>query len=93
LISGSSSSSEIAHNEIYNNSFGIALQGSNPITSYIHNNLIYDNNINPDVMTSGSGINAYGNAVVAPIITRNKISGNWWGITIQIGMQDSRVRR
>ncbi|MBK9096868.1 MAG: right-handed parallel beta-helix repeat-containing protein [bacterium] len=86
LISGSSSSSEIAHNEIYDNSFGIALQGSNPITSYIHNNLIYDNNINPDVMTSGSGINAYGTAVVAPIITRNKISGNWWGITIQIGI-------
>ncbi len=86
LISGSSSSSEIAHNEISNNSFGIALQGSNPITSYIHNNLIYDNSINPDVMTSGSGINAYGTAAVAPIITRNKISGNWWGITIQVGI-------
>ncbi len=86
LFAGSSSSSEIAYNEISNNSFGIALQGSNPITSYIHNNLIYDNNINPDVMTSGSGINAYGTAAVAPIITRNKITGNWWGITIQIGI-------
>ncbi|HEY6627194.1 MAG TPA: T9SS type A sorting domain-containing protein, partial [Ignavibacteriaceae bacterium] len=32
------------------------------------------------------GINAYGTAVVAPIITRNKISGNWWGITIQVGI-------
>jgi len=86
LLSGSSSSSEIAYNEIYNNSFGIALQGSNPITSYIHDNMIYNNNINPDVMTSGSGINAYGTDAVTPIISSNKISGNWWGITIQIGV-------
>ena len=50
LISGSSSSSEIAYNEISNNSFGIAMQGTYLITSYIHDNLIVDNNINPDVM-------------------------------------------
>jgi hypothetical protein len=86
LIGGSSSSSEIAYNEIFNNSFGIAMTGSNPITSYIHDNLIYNNNINPDVMTSGSGINTYGTAVVAPIISRNTIYGNWWGVTIQIGI-------
>jgi hypothetical protein len=86
LLSGSSSSSEIAYNEIYNNSFGIAMTGSNPITCYIHNNLIYNNNINPDVMVSGSGINTYGTAVVAPIISRNTILGNWWGVTIQIGI-------
>ncbi|MBE0551659.1 MAG: T9SS type A sorting domain-containing protein [Ignavibacterium sp.] len=86
LIGGSSSSSEIAYNEIYNNSFGIAMTGSNPITCYIHDNLIYNNNINPDVMTSGSGINTYGTAVVAPIITRNEIYGNWWGVTIQVGI-------
>ena len=86
LLSGSSSSSEIAHNEIYNNSFGIALQGAYSNTSYIHSNNIYDNNINSDVMTSGSGINVYGTAVITPIITRNKISGNWWGITIQVGI-------
>jgi hypothetical protein len=86
LFSGSSSSAEIAYNEILNNSFGIALQGSNPITSYIHNNLIYNNNINPDVMVAGSGINAYGTAVVAPVLTKNTIYGNWWGITIQIGI-------
>ena len=86
LFSGSSSSSEIAHNEIYNNSFGIAMTGSNPITCYIHDNLIFNNNINPDVMTSGSGINTYGTAVVAPIITRNRINGNWWGVTIQVGI-------
>jgi len=86
LLSGSSSSSEIAYNEIYNNSFGIAMTGSNPINCYVHDNLIYNNNINPDVMTTGSGINTYGTAVVAPIISRNTIYGNWWGITIQVGV-------
>lgn len=86
LLSGSSSSSIIAYNEIYNNSFGIAMTGSNPITCYVHNNLIYNNKINPDVMVSGSGINTYGTAVVAPIITRNEIYGNWWGVTIQVGI-------
>jgi hypothetical protein len=86
LLSGSSSSSEIAYNEIYNNSFGIAMTGSNPITCYVHNNLIYNNNINPDVMVSGSGINTYGTAVVAPVITKNTIYGNWWGVTIQVGI-------
>lgn len=86
LFSGSSSSSEIAYNEIYNNSFGIAMTGSNPITCYVHNNLIYNNNINPDVMVSGSGINTYGTAVVAPVITKNTIYGNWWGVTIQVGI-------
>jgi len=86
LIGGSSSSSEIAYNEIYNNSFGIAMTGNNPITCYIHDNLIYNNNINPDVMTSGSGINTYGTAVVAPVITKNTIYGNWWGVTIQVGI-------
>jgi hypothetical protein len=86
LFGGSSSTSEIAYNEIFNNSFGIALQGSNPINAYIHNNLIYNNNINPDVMAAGSGINAYGTAAVNAVITRNIIYGNWWGITIQIGI-------
>ena len=86
LISPSSSSSEIAYNEIYNNSYGIAMVGSNPITCYVHDNLIYNNNINPDVMVAGSGINTYGTAVVAPIITRNTIYGNWWGVTIQVGV-------
>lgn len=86
LISGSSSSSEIAFNEIYNNSFGITMTGSNPITCYVHDNIIYNNNINPDVMVAGSGINTYGTSVVAPIITRNRIYGNWWGITIQVGI-------
>jgi parallel beta-helix repeat protein len=86
LISGSSSSSEIAFNEIYNNSFGITMTGNNPITCYVHDNIIYNNNINPDVMAAGSGINTFGTAVVAPIISRNRIYGNWWGVTIQVGI-------
>lgn len=86
LIGGSSSSSEIAFNEIYNNSFGITMTGNNPITCYVHDNIIYNNNINPDVMVAGSGINVYGTAVVTPIISRNKIYGNWWGVTIQVGV-------
>ena len=86
LFGGSSSSSEIAYNEIFNNSYGIAMTGSNPITCYIHDNLIYNNNINPDVMVAGSGINTYGTAVVTPIISRNTIYGNWWGVTIQVGV-------
>ncbi len=84
MIGGSSSSSEIAYNEIYNNSFGIALAGG-VITCYIHDNKIYNNNINPDINASGSGINVNGNSSNAPIITRNEIYGNWWGITIQNG--------
>ena len=86
LIGGSSSSSEIAFNEIYNNSFGITMTGAYPITCYVHDNIIYNNNINPDVMAAGSGINVYGTAVVTPIISRNKIYGNWWGVTIQVGV-------
>lgn len=86
LFSGSSSNVEIAYNEIFNNSFGIALQGSNPINAYIHNNLIYNNNINPDVMAAGSGINAYGTAAVNAVVTNNTIYGNWWGITLQVGI-------
>jgi len=84
LLSGSSSSSEIAYNEVYNNSFGITLSGAN-ITCRVHNNKFYNNNINPDANVSGSGINVNGNSTNIPIITRNEIYGNWWGITVQNG--------
>ena len=36
-------------------------------------------------MTTGSGINVNGGPEVAPVIKRNTIYGNWWGITIQNG--------
>lgn len=81
LFSGSSSSSEIAYNEIYNNSFGMVFGGGD-ITCYVHNNKIYNNNINPDVNTTGSGINCNGSNLNIPIISENEIYGNHWGITI-----------
>jgi len=84
LFAGSGSTSEVAFNQIYDNSYGIALAGG-MITCYIHHNLIYNNKINPDPMTTGSGINVSGNAENIPIIAHNEIYGNWWGITIQNG--------
>ncbi|NUM71300.1 MAG: T9SS type A sorting domain-containing protein [Ignavibacteriaceae bacterium] len=84
LIGGSSSSSEIAYNEIYNNSFGIAL-GGGTLTCYVHHNKIYNNRLNPDAQVSGSGINVNGNSSNIPVIYANEIYNNWWGITIQNG--------
>ncbi len=84
LIGGSSSSSEIAYNELYNNSFGIAL-GGGTITCYVHHNKIYNNKINPDPQVSGSGINVNGNSSNVPVIYANEIYNNWWGITVQNG--------
>lgn len=81
LFGGSSSSSEIAYNEIYNNSFGIVF-GGGVITCYVHHNKIYNNNINPDVNTTGSGINFNGNTQNIPVVAGNEIFGNHWGITI-----------
>ncbi|MBZ0199336.1 MAG: T9SS type A sorting domain-containing protein, partial [Ignavibacteriaceae bacterium] len=48
----------------------------------IHHNKIYNNNINPDVMTTGSGINFNGSNANIPIVADNEIYGNHWGITI-----------
>ena len=45
LLGGSGSASEIAFNEIYENSYGIALGGGS-LTCYVHHNLIYNNKIN-----------------------------------------------
>ena len=84
LLSGSGSASEIAFNEVYNNSYGIAFSGAE-ITCYVHNNLIYNNNINPDPLTTGSGISISGNGTNRPIVTRNTIYGNLWGITVYNG--------
>jgi hypothetical protein len=77
----------IDNNIIHDNSFGITLYGSagGAISGVVSNNVIYNNKINPDVMTTGSGINVNGGAANQPIIKRNVIYGNWWGITIQNG--------
>jgi hypothetical protein len=77
----------IEGNEIYNNAFGITLLSSSNgiINAIVKDNKIYNNNINPNAQVSGSGINVNGSPTNEPIITRNEIYGNWWGITIQNG--------
>jgi hypothetical protein len=77
----------IAGNQIFNNSFGVALYSTSNgiINALVQNNKIFNNNINPNALVSGSGININGSPFNTPIITQNEIYGNWWGITIQNG--------
>ena len=88
-VSGASafSNTVIEGNEIYNNSFGMTLLSSSNgiINAVVRNNKIYNNNLNPNAQISGSGINVNGSPFNTPVITRNEIFGNWWGITIQNG--------
>jgi len=88
-VSGSSnfSNAEVIGNEIYNNSFGITLYSSSNgnVNVLVKGNYIHDNNVNPNTLISGSGINLNGSPFNQPVITWNKITGNWWGITIQNG--------
>ncbi|MBI2420429.1 MAG: T9SS type A sorting domain-containing protein, partial [Ignavibacteriales bacterium] len=81
---GNTSGGQIIGNEIYGNSYGIALAGGT-ITTIVMNNIIRDNNINPDFNTSGSGINVNGNAANTPYIAKNIIMNHHWGITVQNG--------
>ncbi len=88
-VSGSTSFSNavIEGNTIYGNSFGMTLysSGSGIVNVRVANNTIYNNNINPDPSVSGSGINVNGSPFNKPVITRNIIYGNHWGVTIQNG--------
>uniref|UniRef100_A0A7V2ZME9 T9SS type A sorting domain-containing protein n=1 Tax=Ignavibacterium album TaxID=591197 RepID=A0A7V2ZME9_9BACT len=88
-VSGSTSFSNaiIEGNQIFNNSFGITLYSTSNgvINAIVRDNLIYNNNINPNALVSGSGININGSPANQPLIKRNIIYGNWWGITIQNG--------
>lgn len=88
-VSGASnfSNAVIEGNTIFNNSFGMTMlsSGNGAINSVIRNNKIYNNNINPNTQVSGSGINVNGSPTNQPVISRNEIYGNWWGVTIQNG--------
>ncbi|MDP2363913.1 MAG: right-handed parallel beta-helix repeat-containing protein, partial [Ignavibacteria bacterium] len=88
-VSGSTAFSNtiIAGNEIFNNSFGITLYSTSNgiVNAIVKNNRIYNNKINPNAQVSGSGINVNGSPTNQPIITKNEIFGNWWGVTIQNG--------
>lgn len=84
---GAFSNAVMENNTIYNNSFGITLYATSggAINAVVRNNTIYNNKLNPDVNVSGSGINVNGTTLNTPVITKNTIYGNWWGITIQNG--------
>ncbi|GMU87703.1 MAG: hypothetical protein AMXMBFR48_29440 [Ignavibacteriales bacterium] len=85
--SGAFSNAVIENNTIFNNSFGITLYATSggAINAVVKNNTIYNNNINSDANVSGSGINVNGTTLNTPVIAKNTIYGNWWGITIQNG--------
>ncbi len=88
-VSGSSSYSDMIceGNIIHDNSFGITLYSTSSgiINAVVKNNEIYNNTTNPNALVSGSGINVNGSPFNTPVITRNTIYENWWGITIQNG--------
>jgi hypothetical protein len=79
---GGNLNAQVIGNTIINNRYGITAYGNN-IQTIISDNIIQDNNIQNDPMLGGSGINFYGNSTNQSIVSRNIISGNLWGITIQ----------
>ena len=76
----------IENNYMHDNSFGVATTAFSPggvIQPMIRYNRIENNRINPDPMVSGSGITMQaGGPSNAPVITGNRIKGNYWGITV-----------
>ena len=82
-LAGGEIKCRIEGNGIIQNRYGLTQYGSN-INSIIRNNVIEDNNTQGDPMLGGSGLNFYGNQTNQSIVSGNKISGNLWGITIQI---------
>ncbi len=88
-VSGSSSYSNMLceGNSIHDNSYGITLYSTSSgiINAVVRNNEIYNNTTNPNTLVSGSGINVNGSTFNTPVLTKNTIYGNWWGITIQNG--------
>ncbi len=75
----------IEKNIIRYNRYGITITGGN-IQGHIKRNLIEFNNVNPNVMTGGSGLNFNTtNPTQQMVAARNVIRNNSWGITIQSG--------
>ncbi len=94
IYSSASISGVIENNHIHDNSFGIACGGfgSDPnISVVIRDNIIEYNDINPDASVSGSGITLSGGATDQPIIARNVIRGNHWGVTVYLGQAQPRL--
>jgi hypothetical protein len=81
-LAGGTIKAVVAGNQIENNRYGITAYGMN-ISTIIKNNLIINNDIQGDPMLGGSGINFWGDVTNVSIVTKNEISGNLWGVTIQ----------
>ncbi|MBF9143822.1 T9SS type A sorting domain-containing protein [Hymenobacter properus] len=71
----------IRQNRIANNRYGLALLGAG-ITATVTRNIIENNNINPNALTGGSGINLQGSATITGVASRNVLRGNLWGVTV-----------
>lgn len=71
----------IRQNRIANNRYGLALLGAG-ISAIITRNVIENNNINPNALTGGSGINMQGSATITGVASRNVLRGNLWGVTV-----------
>lgn len=71
----------VRRNIVRNNRYGVAVIGSN-IQSYITQNLIEDNNVNPNAQTGGSGLNFQGTTTQTGVVSRNIIRGNLYGVTM-----------
>ncbi|SHJ84428.1 Por secretion system C-terminal sorting domain-containing protein [Hymenobacter daecheongensis DSM 21074] len=71
----------IRRNVIRNNRYGVAIVGSN-INSFITQNMVENNNINPNAQTGGSGLNFQGGQTQTGVVSRNIIRGNLYGVTM-----------
>ncbi|MBE0641189.1 MAG: hypothetical protein IH599_04085, partial [Bacteroidales bacterium] len=74
-LAGGQINARLDSNTIVNNRYGIACIGSN-IGAVIRHNYLADNNIQGLPMQGGSGINLYGGATNAAIVSHNEITGN-----------------
>jgi len=72
---------QIRRNVVRNNRYGIAIIGSN-ISSFITQNVVENNNINPNTQTGGSGLNFQGGQTQTGVVSRNVIRGNLYGVTM-----------
>lgn len=75
----------IEKNTIRLNSYGVGITGGN-IHGYIKRNLLENNNVNPTILTTGSGINFNTTGTNQKMVAaRNIIRNNHWGVTVQSG--------
>jgi hypothetical protein len=71
----------VRRNLVRNNRYGLTVTGNN-FSVYITQNLIENNNTNPNAQTGGSGLNFTGNQTQQGVVSRNVLRGNLWGVTV-----------